>query len=95
MLSVSPTKLEDLQKPLVLSMTPNPEPSHFVVLQKSDGAVSEGHANGVEGVLLVDPLEVEARVPGVLAKQLVGFLSSVPDFRRQPMVRGPEARRGA
>jgi hypothetical protein len=45
---VRPTKLQDLQKTVVLGMTTDPEPGNFVVFQKSDGAVSEGYANGVD-----------------------------------------------
>ena len=92
---VGPTKLQHLQKTVVLGMTSYPEPCHSVVLPKSDRPVSEGYANGVHRVLFVDPLEMEAGVLGVLAKESVGFLSSVPNFRRQLMIRRPEARRGA
>ncbi len=68
-------------------MTSDPEPGHFAVLQKSDGAVSEGHTDGVDRVLLVDALEVEAGVLGVLAKEPVGFPSSDPEAARGTLPR--------
>ena len=68
-------------------MTSDPEPGYFVVLQKSDGPVSEVYADRVHRVLFVDPLEVEAGVLGVLAKEPVGFPSSDPEAARGTLPR--------
>ena len=65
---------------IILSVRPDPEPGDLVVLQKADGAISEGHAGGVDGVVIMNILEVEARVPGVLPEQPIRFLGKVSDL---------------
>lgn len=53
-----PTKLQQLQKTVVLGVTSDPELCHFAALQKSNGPVSEGYADRIHRVLLVHPLEM-------------------------------------
>ena len=64
-------------------MTADPEPDDLVILQKPKGSVGESHANSVERVAVVDPFELKTWVPGVLAKQTVGFPREVLDLRWQ------------
>ena len=54
---VGPTawKLKLVEKTIILSVRPDSEPGDLVVLQKGDGAISEGHAGGVDGVAIVKP----------------------------------------
>jgi len=94
---VGPTarKLKLVEKTIILSVRPDPEPGDLVVLQKADRAISEGHAGGVDGVAIVDLLEVEARVRGVLPEQPIRFLGKVSDLRWQVAIRRPKARRRA
>ena len=63
--------------------------------RRADGAISEGHAGGVDGVAIVNLLEVEARVPGVLPEEPIRFLGNVSDLRWQVAIRRPEAWRRA
>jgi len=37
-------KLKLIEKTIILNVRPDPEPGDLVVLQKADGAISEGHA---------------------------------------------------
>ena len=46
-----------------------------------DGAISEAHAGGVDGVAIVNLPEVKARVPGILPEQLIRLLGKVSDLR--------------
>src|SRR2546422_6247187 len=63
---VGPTarKLKLVEKTIILSVRPDPEPGDLVVLQKADRAISEGHAGGVDGVAIVNLLEVGLGCPG-------------------------------
>jgi len=74
-------------------MTADPEPSDLIIFQKSESTVAESHADGVDGVAVVDVLELETRVPGIVAKQTVGLPCEVLDLRWQLAIRRPEARR--
>jgi hypothetical protein len=67
-------------------MTSDPEPSHFIVLQKSGGAVSEGHANGVDRVLLVGLLKCRPGCLGFSRKEPAGYSERRPGL--------PQAARG-
>ena len=53
---------------VVLGVRPDPEPGDVVILQKREGSISEAHASGVNGVPIVNLLEVKARMPGVLSE---------------------------
>jgi len=63
------TELQLLEKAIVLSVRADPEPGDLLVLEKPESTISEGHANRVSGVAIVNLLELEARVPGVIAEQ--------------------------
>lgn len=95
MRGVGPTKLtsETLEKAVVVVVSADPEPRHRVVLDDSDGAVCDRHASRVDGLSVVDFLELETRVLRVVAKQAVGLSSRVPNVSWQCTVRRPEARR--
>src|SRR5579885_3222917 len=73
-------------------MAPDPEPRDLVVLYETEGAVPKGHAYGVDRFSVVNLLELEAGVRGVIAEESVGFPSRVPDFKRQLAIGCPEAR---
>jgi hypothetical protein len=85
--------LQVLEKAVVVSVPADPEPSHLLVLQKPKGPVSESHADGVNRVAIVNFLEVEARMAGVLPKQALRLPGEVSDLRWQLAIRRPEARR--
>ena len=89
------TNLQLIEEAVVLSMRPDPEPGHLLILQQPDGSVPEGHPRGVDGVAIVNLLEMEARVSWVLAEQPKGLLSDLSDLRRQVAIRRPETRRRA
>ena len=95
--SVGPTatELQLVKKAIVLSVRPDPEPGDVLILQKPEGTISEGHAGRVNGVAIVNLLEVEARMPGVLAEQAIRLLSEFSDLRWQLEIRRPDARRRA
>jgi hypothetical protein len=63
------TELQLLEKAIVISVRADPEPGDLFVLEKPEGTISEGHANRVGRVAIVRLLELEARVPGVVAEQ--------------------------
>jgi hypothetical protein len=68
---LGPTKEEDVQrfqKAVVLSVVADPEPSNLVVLQHADGPVGERDANRVDGLAVVDLLELQAGVLSVLSE---------------------------
>jgi hypothetical protein len=60
-------------------MTSDPKPRDLFLLQKSEGTVCDGHADGIHRFSVVDLLELEAGVLGILAKEPVGLLSGRPD----------------
>lgn len=88
-------ELQLAKKTIVLSVRPDPEPGDVLILQKPEGSISEGHASGVDGVAIVNLLEVEARVPGVLEEQPIRLPSGVSNLRWQVAIRRPETRRRA
>lgn len=88
-------KLQLVKKAIVLSVRPDPEPGDVLILQKAEGAISESHAGGVDGVAIVNLLEVEARVLGILAEQPIRLLSEVSGLGWQLAQRRPETRRCA
>jgi hypothetical protein len=59
---MSPTATESppAQKAVVLSVRPDPEPCEGVIFQKSESTISERHADGIDGIVTVDLLEVKA-----------------------------------
>ena len=62
-------ELQLLKNAVILSVRADPEPGDLLILEEPEGTVSEGHADRVNGVAIVNLLEVEARMPGVLAEQ--------------------------
>ena len=92
--SVRPTRteLQLLKNAVIPTVRADPEPGDLLILNKPEGPVSEGHADRVNGVAIVNLLEVKARMPGVLAEQPIRFPASSLDLRRQLAVRRPEAR---
>ena len=72
-----------------------PEPSDLVIVQKPNGAVSQGHASSVDRVAIVNLLELEAWVAGVLAEQPIRLPSGFLDLRWGSPIRRPKARRRA
>ena len=66
--------LKTVQKAVILGVASDPEPCDLVVVQQSDGAVSDGHAHRLDGLSIVDLLELKAGVPGVFAEESIGFL---------------------
>lgn len=70
-------ELQPIQKTIVLSVTADPEPDDLVILQEAESSVAEGDTDGVDRVTVVDPFELETWVPGVLAKETVGFAGEV------------------
>jgi hypothetical protein len=65
----APTKLQRLQKPVILVMAPDPEPRDLVLLDKSERAICQGHPYGVGRFSLVNLLEVQAGMLRVITKQ--------------------------
>ena len=65
------TQRQVLKKPVILSVRADPEPSDLIILEKPEGTESEGHAHRVNGLAIVNLLEVEARMPSVLAEEPV------------------------
>jgi len=61
-------------------MAPDPKPDDLVVLQKSDGTICNAHAHGIDGFSVVDLLELESGVLGVLPEEAIGLLRGVPNF---------------
>ncbi len=86
-------ELQLVKKPVVPRVCANPEPGDLVVFQKADGAVSDGHSSGIDGVTIMNLLEVEAWVPGVFPEQPIRFLGEALDLSWQFAIRRPEARR--
>ena len=93
--TVGPTEgwLQVLEEAVVCSVRADPEPSDLVIVQKPKGAVSQGHASSVDRVAIVNLLELEARVAGVLAEQLIRLPSCFLDLRWEPAIRRPKTRR--
>src|SRR6266508_279352 len=89
------TELQLVKKAIVLSVRPDPEPADVLILQKPEGTISESDAGGVNGVAIVNLLEVEAGVLGVLAEQPIRLPSEVSDLGWQLAIRRPETRRPA
>src|SRR5438309_9680386 len=87
--------LQRFQKAVVLGVVADPEPCNLVVLQYADGPVDERDANRVDGLALVDLLELQAWMSSVLSEEAIGFSSEFSRFWRQHAVRRPEARRRA
>lgn len=73
--------LQLVKKAVILRVRADPEPDDLLVLQEPEGSVSESHADRVDGVAIVNLLEVEARMPGVLAEQPIRLPSELPDLR--------------
>ena len=63
------TQLQVLEKVVILSVRADPEPSDLVILEKPEGTESESHAHRVNGLPIVNLLEVKAWVAGVLSEQ--------------------------
>ena len=70
-------ELQLLRKAAILSVRADPEPRDLLILPKPDGTASEGHTDQVNGVAIVDLLEVEAGAAWREISQLVGV-----EFRR-------------
>ena len=85
--------LQGFQKSVVLSMVPDPEPCNLVVLHYADGSVCEGDTDRIDGLAVVDFLELQAGMLRVLAEEAVGLSSEFSGFQWQLAVRRPEARR--
>jgi hypothetical protein len=75
------TELQLAKKTVILRVCANPEPGDLLVLQKREGTVSEGHSHRVDMVPIVNPLEVEAWMPGVLAEKPIRVPSEFPNLR--------------
>ena len=73
-------------------MRADPEPSDLVIVQKPKGAVPQGHAS-IDRVAIVNLLELEAWVAGVLAGQPIRLPSCFLDLRWEPAIRRPKTRR--
>lgn len=97
MLSVGRTesKLQVFQEAVVRRVRADPEPGDLPIIQKSEGTVPEGHANRVDRIPIVNLLELEARVPAVLAEQAIRLPRGLPDLRWELAIRRPKARRRA
>jgi hypothetical protein len=95
--SVEPTiqSLRVTEEAVVRSVGADPEPGDLVVLHQSEGAVAPGYAGGVDRIVLVDLLELEAWVVGIFPEELVRLSSCILDLRREVAIRRPEARRRA
>lgn len=65
--------LQGLQQAIVVGVTADPEPRNLVILEETEGTVAEGHTDGIDGFELVDPLELEARMRGVVPKESIGL----------------------
>ena len=89
------TQLHAFEETVVLSVRADPEPGDLVIVQKTKGAVSQGHTNGVDRIAIVNPLELKAWVPSVLEEHPIRLPSGYPDLRRKLAIRRPEARRRA
>ena len=71
------SKLPD--QAIVLRVRPDPEPEHFISLEHADRAPAEVDANRIDRKRIVDFLEAERRVRGVLAPAGVGIPSILLD----------------
>ena len=89
------TELQLLEKAIVLSVRADPEPGDLLVLEKPESTISEGHANRVSGVAIVNLLELEARMPRVIAEEPIHLPGEFSNLRWQFAIRRPEARRRA
>jgi hypothetical protein len=58
---------------VVLSVGADPEPGDLLVLDEPESAVSEGDADRVDRIAMVDPFEVQARMRGVLSDNRYAF----------------------
>src|SRR5438093_7319016 len=74
-------------------MAPDPEPGNLVVLQYADGSVCEGDTDRIDGLAVVDLLELQAGMLRVFSEEAVGFSSEFAGLCWQLAVRRPEARR--
>src|SRR2546425_11035248 len=88
-------RLQVFQETVVRGVRADPKPGDLVIIQKPKSAVSQGHANGVDRIAIVNLLELKAWVPSVLAEQPIRLPSGFPDHRRELAIRRPEARRRA
>ena len=77
---VGPTgrQLQSCEEAVVPSVRSDPEPGDLVIVQKAKGAVSQGHANGVDGIAIVNLLELKAWVASVVAEQPIRLPSGFP-----------------
>jgi hypothetical protein len=73
------TELQPTQEAIVLSVRPDPEPCEILIFQKPQSPISESHADGVDGVAIVNLLEVKAGVLGIFEEQAIGLPSEVSD----------------
>ena len=89
------TQLQVFEETVVRGMRADPEPGDLVIVQKPKGAVSQGHASGVDRIAMVNLLELKACVAGVFAEQPIRLSSGFPDLRRELAIRRPETRRRA
>lgn len=55
-------------------MTSDPEPDDFIILAKPHGAIGERDANRIDWFGVVDLLELQTRMGGLLPKQPIGLL---------------------
>ena len=54
-------------------MRADPEPDDRLVLQDANGSIALVHANGVDRLGLVNPLEAKTGVTWIVLKQLIGL----------------------
>jgi hypothetical protein len=75
---------------LVFSVTANPEPCYYIVLQNTEGSVPKGNPNGPDVFSGMNALEMERRVKGILLPKAIGFTGALLDVFRERSIGSPE-----
>ena len=75
---------------LVLSVTANPEPCYYIVLQNTEGSVPKGDPNGPDVFIRINALEMERRMKGILLPKAIGFTGALLDVFRERSICSPE-----
>lgn len=91
--SVGPTNLLRLEQSVVLSVTADPESEHDVALKSTYCAMTAGDPRRVDRFPIMNLLELQTWVTGVVAEQAIRLARVVLHIGRKCVERRPEARR--
>jgi hypothetical protein len=65
------------EEPFIIIVVPNPKPHNCVALQDTDRTIPPGDAYRPNVLVVIDTLETERRMKGILGPEAIGFASAL------------------